>query len=261
MRPGPDLVVACPRCGRRARARTLLSGNTFGARFWTDGKVEAPMLPTHPPVAPCRACGRMFWWRDTVIATSSNDWIGAWLLLGMIGGSFMPLALGASQNWCLLGGFAGGLSIGLARDLRWRWRGIRAPSRAQFLEAIAEGLGSTREREVTLRLHAWWAANDPSRPAMAAQESAPVHRDAPRLSGADAANLLRLHELLDPATPEQRLLKAEAARELGDFEGASALLAGELPDEQAQVAARIRELVGMRNSTVAEVRKPRAGIR
>lgn len=261
MRPGPDLVVACPRCGRRARVRTLLSGNTFGARVWTDGKVEAPMLPTHPPIAPCRACGRMFWWPDAVIARSSNEWTGAWLVLGMIGGFFVPVALGASQNWSPLGSFAGGLAFGLARELRWRWRGIRPPSGAQFLEAIAEGLGSTREREVTLRLYVWWAANDPSRAVMAAKDTARLHPDAPRLSGADAANLLRLHELLDPATPEQRLLKAEAARELGDFEGASALLAVEPPDEQAPVAARIRELVGMRNTTVAEVRMRRAGLR
>jgi hypothetical protein len=28
--------------------RTLASGNTIGARFWTDGKMEAPMLPDQP---------------------------------------------------------------------------------------------------------------------------------------------------------------------------------------------------------------------
>ena len=42
MIPGPDQIVACPKCNGLAKYRTLLSGNTFGARVWTDGKQDAP---------------------------------------------------------------------------------------------------------------------------------------------------------------------------------------------------------------------------
>ena len=39
----------------------MASGNTFGARQWTDGKMEAPMLPDLPRVTRCHACGGFFW--------------------------------------------------------------------------------------------------------------------------------------------------------------------------------------------------------
>jgi len=48
MLPGPTIVRKCSTCGKLIAQPTLLSGNTFGARFWTDGKREAPMLPEQP---------------------------------------------------------------------------------------------------------------------------------------------------------------------------------------------------------------------
>ena len=44
MLPGPNQIVACPHCEALAQYETLTSGNTFGARVWTDGKQIAPML-------------------------------------------------------------------------------------------------------------------------------------------------------------------------------------------------------------------------
>lgn len=61
MTPGPDRVIACPHCGFLARQHTLISGNTFGAIFWSDGKREAPMLPEFPAVAKCHGCKRFYW--------------------------------------------------------------------------------------------------------------------------------------------------------------------------------------------------------
>lgn len=45
MIPGPTLVRARPECKALAKHEAIQSGNTFGARWWTDGAMDAPMLP------------------------------------------------------------------------------------------------------------------------------------------------------------------------------------------------------------------------
>ena len=61
MIPGPTMLVACPLCDHPAMYFTLTSGNTIGAIHWTDGKLEAPMLPQPPAVARCPGCGECYW--------------------------------------------------------------------------------------------------------------------------------------------------------------------------------------------------------
>jgi hypothetical protein len=61
MLPGPDQIIACPKCQALAKYMTLRSGNTFGARLWTDGKRAAPMLPLPPEVVKCQHCGECYW--------------------------------------------------------------------------------------------------------------------------------------------------------------------------------------------------------
>ncbi len=64
MRLGPDQVVACPHCKGLAKNLTLISGNTVGARTWTDGKLVAPMLPRPPAVVKCAHCRKCYWLAD-----------------------------------------------------------------------------------------------------------------------------------------------------------------------------------------------------
>jgi len=67
MLPGPDNIIECPYCENRFRERTLMSGNTFGATFWTDGKREAPMVPDSVIVSFCEECNNYFWVEDAEI--------------------------------------------------------------------------------------------------------------------------------------------------------------------------------------------------
>jgi hypothetical protein len=53
MLPGPDLVRDFRGAERPSSNRTLMSGNPFGARYWTGGRTEAPMLPETPPRVKC----------------------------------------------------------------------------------------------------------------------------------------------------------------------------------------------------------------
>lgn len=45
MTPGPTKISKIKSSGNLIKIETLNSGNTFGARHWTDGKMEAKMLP------------------------------------------------------------------------------------------------------------------------------------------------------------------------------------------------------------------------
>lgn len=72
MLPGMILIKKCTHCGEAGRQRTLRSGNTFGAVFWTDGKREAPMLPDEPWLVVCPHC-RTPLWIDTLDVLGEID--------------------------------------------------------------------------------------------------------------------------------------------------------------------------------------------
>jgi len=61
---GPDLFYKCPACGMILKNRSYLSGNTFGAVFYSDGNRNAPMLPDVPNLTKCPACGAILWLSD-----------------------------------------------------------------------------------------------------------------------------------------------------------------------------------------------------
>jgi hypothetical protein len=166
---------------------TLLSGNTFGARTWTDGRQVAPMLPHPPPVVRCSHCHRFFWLRD-----AKN--IGAILSL-------------------------------------------EEPSEQDYYSAIAGGLAKDAAEEKTLRVLAWWRGNDEYR-----GESGRPARRPWRLSPEARENVERLVALLSDEDISERIMMAEALRELGEFDAATRLLAGFDAGDAATAVSRIREL-------------------
>lgn len=60
MNPGKAKIIKCPFCGEEKELMTLVSGNTCGARWWSDGKMIAPMLPQTSPVQKCPKCGKYY---------------------------------------------------------------------------------------------------------------------------------------------------------------------------------------------------------
>lgn len=59
MRPGPTQIKKCSSCAGLIYVSTIASGNTFGAKFWTDGVMHAPMLPVTPQIAKCPHCASL----------------------------------------------------------------------------------------------------------------------------------------------------------------------------------------------------------
>lgn len=61
MLPGPPIYKQCPHCAKCFMEFSLMSGNTFGAILWSDGKLDAPMLPTTPLLVVCPFCQGLVW--------------------------------------------------------------------------------------------------------------------------------------------------------------------------------------------------------
>jgi hypothetical protein len=91
MMPGPTLIRRCSLCLKLFLQETISSGNTFGASWWTDGKMEAPMLPDEPWLVKCPHCGALLW-IDEQEEVGNFSWGCVFLL------SLVPLFLHAQTS-------------------------------------------------------------------------------------------------------------------------------------------------------------------
>lgn len=55
------IIKKCSECSCFILETHLISGNTMGAIYWTDGKMEAPMLPEEPELIKCHQCNALVW--------------------------------------------------------------------------------------------------------------------------------------------------------------------------------------------------------
>ncbi len=192
MLPGPDQIVACPHCGALMRHHSLASGNAAGAVLWSDGKQEAPMLSEFPAVTRCYGCRAFFWIQDAPVRGE------------------IPFL--ASELDKIPAEWAGApLVTVLARD--------------EYVEAFDARLAHTPEQERYLLLHYWWAVNDPIRRGKQREIGKRYRRTF-------EDNLLKLCNALSEKMPEDRLIKAEIARELGYFDQTLRLVKNLPPDCQ-----------------------------
>jgi len=215
MIPGPYQVIGCPACGVPALVATLISGNTIGAVLWSDGNMLAPMLPEASRITRCRRCGEFYW-------------VDAAPVLGEI----PPYARGwdspeIPSEWT---------SAEETPDLLER----------EFLQCISRGLAHDRDQELYLRIRAWRTGNDRVRSLLAVGKVPSVWKR----SLAATKNLQLLSEMLDTDDPDQRILRAEAKRELGHFREAVALLATAMPEDRRSVVDFVRGLAENKDALV-----------
>jgi hypothetical protein len=115
-------------------------------------------------------------------------------------------------------------------------------------QALAAGLASDPEKELYLRFHLWWAANQRFR-------TAPKD-SLPEWSAEMAQNLERLDQLLDESDPGGRLMKTEIARETGRFDAAAELLDWEFPEDFTHAADEVRRLAAQGIAVVRMIPNP-----
>ncbi|HXG21431.1 MAG TPA: hypothetical protein VNN62_20450 [Methylomirabilota bacterium] len=213
MIPGPDRIIACPHCGFLARQHTLLSGNTIGAILWSDGKMEAPMLPEFPAVTKCRGCKRFYWVDEAEVKGELKP--------------FGSKSKRVPKEWM-------------------RAEPIEHLTIDEYIEALDAGVGTNVEKERYLRVHFWWAVNDIVR-------RNPNAKIPTRYIEKLHENLRKLFALLDERNPKDRIMKAEIAREMGDFAQAIRLLE-DVPANLRWIADAIIDLSRKKSNLVTQLR-------
>jgi len=207
MTPGPTLIYCCSACEKNIAYRTINSGNNIGARYWTDGKRDAPMLPEEPWLIKCPHCDTLIW----VDELTQLGEIDHWYSEGIYADEFADVQSAITPS-CL--------------------------DYAYFNMAAV----SDPQKERYVRLQTWWAFNDCRR------ES----QELP-LSSIEIENLHAFINLLDENEENDRLMKAEVLRELGEFTVAEKLLAMPIGDELKEATELIRDLNKNKITKVTEM--------
>jgi hypothetical protein len=207
MLPGPIIVYRCPHCGGLFPVLTYLSGNSFLSTFYTDGKLEGPMLPDVPEQGKCRNC-------KGIITIDETARVGQHL--------FDP------------------------KETEWEEGEDTPENRRAVLEAmpllpmtgtdyirLIEETNPQGDVLIDLRMKAMWAFNDNQR----------RKKKQPQPTGKRRRNMEALLELVGDATDHDRLTSANLLRSLGRFDEARELLSAPLKEELAPVAKRFLELI------------------
>ncbi|HMO34847.1 MAG TPA: hypothetical protein PKA06_02290 [Gemmatales bacterium] len=123
------MIIACPNCQGLNSYQTFKSGNTFDATFWTDGKLEAPMLQEPPFVAKCSLCHKCFWLADALEIGSYYPW------------NDVDEEVSVPEAWK-------------------QAAEIIEPEESDFYRLLQGGLAKDQDQEKTLRILTWWRTND-----------------------------------------------------------------------------------------------------
>jgi hypothetical protein len=234
---GPSLIKDCPQCLKPFKQWTTISQNTFGASYWTDGRMMARSYPDFPKLVKCPHCKNLLWVDEAKI-------IGQEFFRGFTPKSrrdSLVALLDESEN-----GHQEPPSI--RHDEFSGVQNYLKPSDSDYL-AFLDGGHARNNKEVRyIRMRAWWAANDPMRRPPRRRK----HRSIILGQSLKAQDNMRLlFELFDQTDERQRLLKAKLARELGRFDLAEQLLSSEYSENLHPKVIFLKSLTGQRNIKVA----------
>lgn len=239
MMVGPEKVRKCSACSQLLKERTYLSANTLGLELWSDGRWLAPFFPDLLRLVKCAHCGALVWVDELDLVGEIPLWEPA-----------RPVAGGNRLARLLrkIGLLPGRQEQALVppREETSPFADARRYEEVSFddyLAVLARGV-SGADRMLYLRKRAWWAGNTRRR----------ADDKKPPLTDAETANLHALLPLLDESDEYQRLMKAEALRQLGEFRAALALLARPLDDPLILAwAEAVRESASLENPFLRKV--------
>jgi hypothetical protein len=219
------LIKKCSACQQLIEQETLISGNTFGAVFWTDGARHADMLPDQPELVKCPFCKALLWLEELAEVGDKglNHYQG-----------FVPI-----KN--------PDIALNITRP-------YKMPNMNDYFRLLKAKTDSD-EKEAYLRLRAWRAGNDKRR----RSEHGPARfkknmgKPLEPLAYPEIRNMKELICILDGQNDEDRLLKAELFRELGFFSQCLNFLATPLEEDYKVAAGFIRELALKKDPWVREM--------
>ena len=214
MQYGPNIIRACPNCSEPFIQPTIFSSNTFGAKFWSDYHVDAPMSEEISRFVVCPKCKTSFWLEDAI-------------KIEMLEQSDTNVKYPAAEYYT-------------------------SPLPRHYIEALSE-LVLSKDDELYLRIKLFHDFNDRFRydlddPLRYDFPGLFV----PVLPEQEKENKLKLLEILDDSE-SNLLLKAEILRELGDFEQALTMLSASFPPSH-RFAAMLTEHCLQKNTDVFQIR-------
>ena len=225
MIPGPNQIIECPACGKRQLRRTLRSGNTFGARYFSDGKRVADMLPDFPYFVKCPACDVFFK-------------ITAKLIVGEI-----------SRH-----------EIAENRD---KIQFVRFLTVNEYRQAISVGLYNGNEKDILpLRVSLWRLYNDcndgerRSKTLSENRQSFDAVKTYEIKENEDYVENCReiLSLMVEKTEDEDLLLRAELWRNLGEFEKCKSLLNDvKMPEKYERYISSIRAACDVESTLTVEI--------
>ena len=215
MIPGPDQIISCPHCKGLAKFATLTSGNTFGSIFWSDGKKFSPMLPQLPAIVICQHCEKGYWLADA-------EKVGTVELWGAKDQKVNPEWNDAEE--------------------------VEEPTEDEYYSAIEANLAKDQQQEKLLRILAWWRRNDAFRDVRRTPGKVMIPA-----SGACRHNMEALLKLIGQDKDEDRIMKVEILRELGQFDAAKEVLDSVVSEKFAAVVRQILLLCASEDTRVSEL--------
>lgn len=227
MLPGPTKVRKCPSCGQLLKQRTISSGNTVGARYWTDGVMNARMLPRTPAIVKCPHCAEVSWLADFEEVDSYRTYL-----------AFLIFEEDQDKRETIRKE---------EHDKRDAYESVPYYDQPNCHELclFAENGGLDASQESSVRIRAWRVGNDARR-----------YSDSPSaLTDVEVQNLLRLLVLLESDQSSTAIVKAEMNRELGLLDAAKKIIENSPmgTDEEEDLAQFILELIQNEDTQVCEV--------
>ena len=210
MLPGPKLIKECPSCQGHIIETTMASGNTFGALFWPDGKIDAPMMPNYPAYVGCPHCKGSFWIEDAELVKSLG-----WDKIIELPDSILDM----TQNKYPIP--------------------YKDPTKTIYLQGLKD-TSLTKNKEIYLRSNLMRLYNDINRDQKVQTPATEAQID----------NWKKLLEILGNEPTADKLLKGEIYREMGEFDKAEATLKGEFDEDYLQSLDILDKLIKARDSRV-----------
>lgn len=220
MLPGQTYVYECSQCHGLFSRRSISSGNTLRARYRSDGRMDAPMLPTTPLLSACPHCKTPVFWPKTKELVKYETYTRRYFS----NSEPDPKELEFERQQF---------------ELETQYKDV-----PQYIEVTANqiseflnGLEFSDKHEPTLRMQFWWVSND---------ERMINCREV--LNAEERENLNKLLQLLGHDNDSMLLLSAEIYREMGEFQEAELCLDSEFKDHKAGMAEQIMRAIEKENT-------------
>lgn len=246
---GPTLIYSCSSCKGLYKQPTIASGNTFGARVRSDGRMYAPMLPVTPPIVSCPHCENVFRFPVSEPVAEFNECMEGTRRRLLLGENLTPERIPEKEQEEKLA-----VELAIRYQMAPKYGEVTATQCLEYLERTALDLPT----EKTLRRFALWLANDERHPQSLPRKF--VDRRYEELisqAGLDSSvnnemspsaesNAKKLLSILDESIEGELILKAELFRELGHDREACELLNHDI--ENGVVAEQILQMAEAGNS-------------